>query len=966
MAIRRQDASDVVRVGSAGFASAVTTLLAGKAAPVAVVIAVITKAMDLFLARAGNKGFDHTGFVAAMHARFANQAATTLSDALIQAANLEPRYRNEIERLAEAVNDPSGAARNELLRTAIQKLFLEAGQHSPPSVDSTVYWPAHWVQPGSQMVPGEFHGRSKELAILRSALPGGETNIVCVIGLPGQGKSSLLARWYHDNLKGLADKAVFWCRPYETGYTFARFLPEVLDYLTCGQFDPKEMPDPSRQSQCLCQLLRRRPTLLVLDGVERWLKIWQGDPDASGIGATQDDRAAAEGGLGLLLRDAASWVNGSAIALTSRAIPSDLDDCPKVLEELAGLDEQASIALLRARGVQGKDDQLARAAWVYENHPLALNILGSLLAKRYGGKVERVGELNILSDDRQHRLGHLLGKVFEYMQPQAPLLNMVACCLVSTPVGMLAALLQDPEKQVLDALEELADWHVLGFDGQSAEAHALIRRYLLDRLPLGQAGAIRCDIARWFAGRPIPEQPQVLQDVLPLVRAVEHALAAGNVALAAVFMYGTTAGMHHPALSAWLQSFGYLSLDVELATGAIELYEALVHKEGRRELRNDLASAYNNRGNALGDLGQLDAAVADLGKAIEIREALVHKEGRRELRNDLASVYNNRGVALDDLGQSPAAVVDSGKALDIYEALVNEEGRRELRKDLASTYNNRGVAKRGLGQLGTAVADFGKALELYETLVYKEGRRELRNDLAKAYNNRGVAKRNLGQLRAAVADYGKALELYETLVYKEGRRELRNDLAGAYNNRGVALRILGQLGAAVADGGKAIEIREALLHQEGRRELTGDLESALFNQAQAHNQAGRTDAARKIMTRGASLLGEAIERGRLDLLPSFLQTAGVLAGLLAKLGEPEEAANWANRALRFTNGAIAAGKVSPVLRQSALRFLDWLNPNMSALSGAGLDTKLYREVRAALDAPPESPPAREGQTPPQP
>src|SRR5262249_10131024 len=91
---------------------------------------------------------------------------------------------------------------------------------------------------------------------------------------------------------------------------------------------------------------------------------------------------------------------------------------------------------------------------------------------------------------------------------------------------------------------------------------------------------------------------------------------------------------------------------------AVRMRENQVRGQGRHELRNNLAGAYMNRGNALRHLGRLEDALADYDVAIGMREELVHREGCRDLRNDLASAYRNRGVTLGQLGRLDKALAD--------------------------------------------------------------------------------------------------------------------------------------------------------------------------------------------------------------------------------------------------------------------------------------------------------------------
>ena len=166
---------------------------------------------------------------------------------------------------------------------------------------------------------------------------------------------------------------------------------------------------------------------------------------------------------------------------------------------------------------------------------------------------------------------------------------------------------------------------------------------------------------------------------------------------------------------AWL-SVGYLrSVGEGIDLGAaMEAYTKAI------ERNPTYAEAYNNRGNAKHDLGQHEAAIADLDQAIKLDPTY-------------AEAYYNRGTAKHELGQHEAAIADLDQAIKLDPTLV-------------APYNNRGNAKHDLGQHEAAIADYDQAIELNPTL-------------AEAYYNRGNAKEILGRIREARADYQQALVL---------------------------------------------------------------------------------------------------------------------------------------------------------------------------------------------------------------
>lgn len=203
------------------------------------------------------------------------------------------------------------------------------------------------------------------------------------------------------------------------------------------------------------------------------------------------------------------------------------------------------------------------------------------------------------------------------------------------------------------------------------------------------------------------------------------------------------------------------------------------------------APAHNNRGAALKDLGQWDAALASYDRAIA-------------LDAHYAEAWNNRAVVLRELGQHQAAI-DSyrvaikhkanyadawnnlGNALahlTQYEAaLEHYEQAVGCKPDHADAWYNRGNSLARLGRYAEAVKSHDKAIAL------KPGH-------ADAFNNRGTALASLGEHQAAVESYDRTLAL-------------RPDHADAHHNRGAALAALARYAEAVDSYDRAIGLRPA-------------------------------------------------------------------------------------------------------------------------------------------------------------
>jgi tetratricopeptide (TPR) repeat protein len=168
-------------------------------------------------------------------------------------------------------------------------------------------------------------------------------------------------------------------------------------------------------------------------------------------------------------------------------------------------------------------------------------------------------------------------------------------------------------------------------------------------------------------------------------------------------------------------------------------------REGRDDLRNDLAMTRMNLGNVMQKQGRLEGAVAEYQGAREIYERLV-REGRDDLRNDRATTRMNLGSALNKQGRVAEAVAEFLAAREIYDRLVRE-GRDDLREEVSRTRMNLGIALKKQGLLEEAVAEYQAAGEIYERLV-GEGQLKVVASLARCWFNALKAATNSSEEEA--------------------------------------------------------------------------------------------------------------------------------------------------------------------------------------------------------------------------
>lgn len=197
----------------------------------------------------------------------------------------------------------------------------------------------------------------------------------------------------------------------------------------------------------------------------------------------------------------------------------------------------------------------------------------------------------------------------------------------------------------------------------------------------------------------------------------------------------------------------YLSADAKRRIGKAE--EAIEDLSEALRIQENFALAFDARGKAYDDIGDLDQSIADYTNAIAANPMLV-------------VAYFNRGyVYASGKGWYQRAIFDYNRAI-------------ELDSMYAKAYNNRGVAYNNIGMYDQAICDYTKAIEINDKY-------------SKAYNNRGATFNKLGMYDDAIADYNEAIKI-------------KPRYAEAYNNRGVAYKHKAQYDQAISDFDRVLEI----------------------------------------------------------------------------------------------------------------------------------------------------------------
>jgi len=243
----------------------------------------------------------------------------------------------------------------------------------------------------------------------------------------------------------------------------------------------------------------------------------------------------------------------------------------------------------------------------------------------------------------------------------------------------------------------------------------------------------------------------------------------------------------NPSVHAFYTNRGNALKDLGLLDAAVTCFERAI------AIKFDCAEAYCNRGIALTAQEQFDAAVGSFNAAIAAK-------------TDFAEAYYSLGIALGQLNQLRASVASYDRAVAI-------------KRDFAEAYLHRGLTQKALKQFHEAIASFDLAVAV-------------RSDYAEAYSNRGNVLKELKALDASVASYVMAIVL-------------KPDLAETYSNLGNALLALNRPDDAVESLDRAIALRpgfaEAHLNKSLVLLLTGHFDEGW----ELHEARWETEGTRK-------------------------------------------------------------------------------------------------------------------------
>jgi WD40 repeat protein/transcriptional regulator with XRE-family HTH domain len=239
-----------------------------------------------------------------------------------------------------------------------------------------------------------FLGRTHELATLKRWVIDDHCRLIAILGMGGVGKTMLAARLAQDAAPQF--ERVYW-RSARGAPLPNEGLPRVI-----GLLSDQQLTAPAGEAEQLAlvaQLLRERPTLLVLDNLETLLE----------PGVRQARYRDGYASVGALLQAFGEGRHHSCIILTSREAPPRLGaigdaHAVRVLE-LGGLGVAEGQALLADKQLSGAEHDWAKLVAQFGGNGLALKVVGESIRQLFEGQLarffEQTGPGGVFGDIRQ-------------------------------------------------------------------------------------------------------------------------------------------------------------------------------------------------------------------------------------------------------------------------------------------------------------------------------------------------------------------------------------------------------------------------------------------------------------------------------------------------------------------------------------------------------------------------------------
>ncbi|MFZ7090019.1 hypothetical protein [Primorskyibacter sp. 2E233] len=363
---------------------------------------------------------------------------------------------------------------------------------SPPRLHTPYRYPLH---------NDVFVGRSPDLAELTDWATADDRPIHALIAMGGSGKSALAWRWMSHDAQALDPpfEGFFWWDFYHDS-DCEKCVAQLLAYLSGEALAQTHARSFQKNLDYLQSHLNGRRILICLDGVERILNHYREfDADAHDALGAEDDDAHIEDRYRACAKQEGAFLHVltgmhlSKALITSRLLPIDLEDAGKVhpgvrISERLQMQPDDVIALMQRLGVAASPAVLEQVSDLVGGHPLALRALAGAVTSDHGGDLDRWldrnGPLDVAHLDLVGRRSHVLRQALKGVGARSLALLGAAAAFRGpaaredlASVLLLGGDLLTSETEVEAALKDLQNRQLLFLDLQNGQCdmHPLVR-----------------------------------------------------------------------------------------------------------------------------------------------------------------------------------------------------------------------------------------------------------------------------------------------------------------------------------------------------------------------------------------------------------------------------------------------------------------------------------------------------------
>ena len=541
----------------------------------------------------------------------------------------------------------------------------------------------------------DLFGRDDELATLDAAWGDPATNLVTVVAWGGVGKTALVNAWLgrlrSEHYRGA--ESVYGWSFYSQGAAEGRqvsadpFIAAALTWF--GDEDPTS-GSPWDKGRRLAELVRKRRTLIVLDGLEPLQ-----NPPGVEEGHIKDVS------LESFLRELA-WHNIGLCVVTSRLRLADTRTGRAVRTiQLDRLSREAGAAYLRKLRVKGSKRELQEAVDDFRGHALALTLLGNYLRDDCDGDVRKRDEIGHLTDEEQQG-GHARRVMASYEKwlegkPALDVLRIMGLFDRPAEGGAIAKLREPPAIEGLtSALQDISQrtWdRACGAlrragllaakdsdDPGKLDCHPLVREYFGEKLENENPAAWKEAHGRlydYFKAE-AKEYPDTVEEMAPLYAAVAHGCQAGRhqEALDEVYWTRMQRGEEH---FHW-HKLGAFGADLAVLAG---FFDPPWGRPVETLSKDDRSFLLNEAGFDLRALGRLAEAVEPMQAALAARIEQKNWKNAARVANNLSELH----LTLGEVGR---AVDYAEQGVTFADRSGDAEMRMIMRTALADAYHQAG------------------------------------------------------------------------------------------------------------------------------------------------------------------------------------------------------------------------------------------------------------------------------------